>query len=363
MRIVKKIFKTLGILLSVVVLFVIVYVAYVFIQYYRIEDNQVLEIENNQTSEFNKNDTLTLSSYNIGFGAYSQEYSFFLDEGERKDGTKTKGIYSKALSKEDTIKNMNGIIDTIKELNVDFMFFQEVDVKANRSYFVNEYEQIKDTFNNYTSIYACNLHTAYLLYPLNDFMGKAEAGIVTLSKYKVDSSIRKQFPLSDSKFDNLFDLDRAFSVTRIKVDSKDLVLINIHMSAYDEGGIVRAKQLVVLNQILEEEKDNYVIVGGDFNHLLNDVKFDTELKDADWAAPFDFASLNPNYKVYAGSNAPTCRSSDIPYEKGVNNFVIIDGFICNNNIEVIKTEVIDTEFKYSDHNPTVLTFKLKQEIV
>lgn len=359
MRVVKKLFKTLGMILAVVILFIIIYVAYVFIQYYRIDDNLILELENNQTTLLDKTKTFTLSTYNIGFGAYSQEYSFFLDEGMTKDGVETKGVYSKALSKEETQKNTNGIIDVVKELSCDFMFFQEVDVKANRSYFVNEYETIKNTFNNYTSIYACNLHTAYLLYPLNDFMGKAESGIVTLSKYNVNSSIRKQFPLSDSKFDNLFDLDRAFTITRIKVDTKDLVLINIHMSAYDEGGVVRAKQMVVLNQILEQEKDNYVVVGGDFNHLLNDVKFETQLEDADWAAPFDFASLNKNYKVYAGSNAPTCRSSDIPYQKGVNNFVIIDGFICNNNIEVINTEVIDTEFKYSDHNPTVLTFKLK----
>ena len=114
-----------------------------------------------------------------------------------------------------------------------------------------------------------------------------------------------------------------------------------------------------LNKILETEKDNYVIVGGDFNHILSDKTFATTLEDPDWATPFDFNALNESYRVVAGENAPTCRSSDLPYQKGVNNFVIIDGFICNNNIEVIDAKVIDTEFKYSDHNPTVLTFKLK----
>ena len=356
---IKKIFKSLGIVISLFVLLIIIYVAYVFIQYYRIDDNKALEIENNQTILLDKNQTFTLSSYNIGFGAYSQNYSFFLDKGKTKEGIETKGKYSKALSKEDALNNTIGAINVINDLNVDFAFFQEVDTKANRSYFVNQSEKMRETFTSFSTIFACNLHTAYLLYPLNDFMGKAESGIVTLSKYKVDSSIRKQLPLSESKFDNLFDLDRALMITRFKVNEKELVLINIHMSAYDEGGVVRAKQMETLNKILETEKDNYVIVGGDFNHILSDKTFATTLEDPDWATPFDFNALNESYRVVAGENAPTCRSSDLPYQKGVNNFVIIDGFICNNNIEVIDAKVIDTEFKYSDHNPTVLTFKLK----
>ena len=74
---IKKIFKSLGIVISLFVLMIIIYVAYVFIQYYRIDDNKALEIENNQTILLDKNQTFSLSSYNIGFGAYSQNYSFF----------------------------------------------------------------------------------------------------------------------------------------------------------------------------------------------------------------------------------------------------------------------------------------------
>ena len=48
------------------------------------------------------------------------------------------------------------------------------------------------------------------------------------------------------------------------------MLINLHMSAYDEGGTIRAKQLEMLNAVLSEERaaGNYVIAGGDFNHCL-----------------------------------------------------------------------------------------------
>ncbi len=357
MKLFKKILKSAIIIVIACIVLVLGYCGYVLIQYYRIDDNLVLEVENNTNLQVETNTTYTIASYNIGFGAYDQEYSFFLDEGTKLDGTVTTGIYSKAVSKEHTVKNTEGAIETIKDLNVDFALIQEVDKEANRSYFVNQYLAIQEAFPKYSSIYASNLHTAYLLYPFNDMMGKAEAGLVTLSKYHINNATRYSLPLSESIFDNLFDLDRSFMMLRIPVLDKELVIINIHMSAYDEGGKVRAKQMQLLNEVLEKEKDNYVIVGGDFNHILDETEFPTEYLPE--TAIFDHENLNASYKVYAGNNAPTCRGADISYEKGVNKFIIIDGFICNQNVEVIKTEVIDTEFKYSDHNPTVLTFKLK----
>lgn len=363
MAIFKKVMITLGIILGVLILIVLGYVAYVWFQYYRIEDKKDLEIENQRTDVVEVDKEYTLTTYNIGFGAYNQEYSFFLDKGYMADGTPVVGKYSKAVSYEAADTNTNGSINAIKEINPDFMFFQEVDDHATRSYYINQYERIKDTFKNHLSIFANNFHSAYILYPFNDFMGKASAGIVTLSRYKMDSSIRYQLPLSDSKFDNLFDLDRCFSITRTKVsENKDLVLINIHMSAYDEGGKVRAEQFKLLNQVLKQEKDNYVIVGGDYNHILTkpETPFKTGQLVPDWIATINPDELYEGYHIVTGTNAPTCRSCDIPYEKGVNFTGILDGFICNDNIEVVNVEVVDLDFKYSDRNPVKLTFKLKK---
>ena len=71
----------------------------------------------------------------------------------------------------------------------------------------------------------------------------------------------------------------------------------------------------------------------------------------------DFASdLNDNFSFATSKNAPTCRSTDMPYEKGVNYTVVIDGFIVSKNIKVEKILNIDTDFKYSDHNPVYLEF-------
>ena len=355
----RKFIKIFSIVLISLVLVVISYVAYVLISFYRIEDNLELEITNNQEEIVLVGEEYTITTYNIGFGAYEQNYSFFMDTGEMQDGTTTKGVHSRALSKENEIKNTEGAIEEIKKLNADFCFFQEVDTKSTRSYKVNQKEMIEDEFASYASVYAVNYHSPYLFYPFYEPIGKSNSGILTLSKYKLSSSLRRSFPLSDSTLENLTDLDRCLSLTRIKVsDDKDLVLINLHFTAYDEGGVVRARQMEMLNEILVQEEANYVIVGGDFNHELVETNFPTTQIKPGWANPFPSSDLPSTYTVVAATNAPTCRGADIEYEKGVDYTVVIDGFIVNDKISVVSVENVDLDFKYSDHNPVKLVFKL-----
>ena len=86
----------------------------------------------------------------------------------------------------------------------------------------------------------------------------------------MNSAVRRQLPIADD-LSKLFDLDRCFSVMEYKVSTdKTLVIVNIHMSAYDEGGVIRNAQLDILNSFLESVNDenHYVIIGGDFNHDL-----------------------------------------------------------------------------------------------
>ena len=72
----KKFIKIFSIVLISLVLVVVGYLAYVLISYYRIEDNLELEIENNQETLLDLNKEYTITTYNIGFGAYEQNYSF-----------------------------------------------------------------------------------------------------------------------------------------------------------------------------------------------------------------------------------------------------------------------------------------------
>lgn len=354
-------FLIIGIVLLLIIAIVGGYVLYVVLQYYRIDDNTVLEIENPQTLVFDAAKEYTLMTYNIGFGAYDRDYSFFMDVGYMQDGTKITGKYGKAVSEENVRKNTEGSVALAKENPCDFYFFQEVDVDADRSRNINQLDALKTLGTDYASVYASNFHSAYLLYPFNDPHGKTEAGLVTMSKYAATSAVRRSYPVDDSFPTRFFDLDRCFSVLRIPVGEKELVLVNSHMSAYDEGGTIRAAQLEMLNGFMSDEyrKGNYVIVGGDFNHDIANTsdKFPTTQKFPDWVRKIEPSDLAEGFRFAADDSVPTCRSAEMPYEEGVNFTVVVDGFIVSDNVEAAAVN-IDNGFLYSDHNPVKLTFRL-----
>ena len=73
------------ILLGIIVLLILIvtgYVLYVIISYYRIDDRQSLDMEGKSKSDvFMLDKEYTVMIYNIGFGAYTQDFTFFMDGG------------------------------------------------------------------------------------------------------------------------------------------------------------------------------------------------------------------------------------------------------------------------------------------
>ena len=146
----------------------------------------------------------------------------------------------------------------------------------------------------------------------------------------------------------------------------ELVLINSHMSAYDKGGLMRQKQLELLRSCLEEEraKGNYVVCGGDWNHALggSEKLYPSKQLVPPWISVLKDTDLPAGFRYVKASNfaeVPTCRGVDIPYEKGVTYTCTIDGFFVSDNVAAEATH-IDNEFRYSDHNPVMLSFSLQK---
>lgn len=362
------------------------YFIYVLNSYERIPDNQELLIKDVENeSSVTIGEELSITSYNIGFGAYSQDYSFFLDESYTIDGVNNVGKYGTAKSLDEVLFNTRGAISVINALNPDFAIFQEVDTDSTRSHHVNQYDMIKESFSSFDSSFASNFHTVFLPYPLHDMHGASNAGLVTISKFNMLKSTRKQLEIA-SDLSKLFDLDRCYTVSEFTTsNNKTLVIVNIHMSAYDDGGI-RDAQLKQLNDFLASVNDDnhYVIIGGDYNHDIvtynpmydfNDenVAFSEykAFRKPEWLQYFfntdGTSRIHNAYTVFASTNAPTNRDASVPWEKGATYASTIDGFIVSSNIEVVSIETIVTEngnkgvshFAYSDHDPVLLKFILK----
>ncbi|MGN0073405.1 MAG: endonuclease/exonuclease/phosphatase family protein [Coriobacteriales bacterium] len=341
------------------------YVAYMLATYNRIPDKQQLEVENNQGAQLKVGEEYSALSYNIGFGAYTPEFTFFMDTGEMLDGTKTTGSSSWAASKESVESCTEYDIQVLREQDPSFVLLQEVDFGSTRSYGVDQRALITQAFPTMGSSFAVNYHSSFLFYPLTQPHGFANSGLLTLSSAQVKSAERRSYPVSQS-LSKYFDLDRCFAVSRVPVEGgAELVLINNHMSAYDQGGVVREQQLQMLRSVMEEEaaKGNYVIVGGDFNHAFcgSEQLFTGQQKTPSWLSVLGEGDIPEGFQIVCPSNlsqVASCRDSDIPYAKGVTFECTVDGFIVSSSVEA-SSRVIDCGYTASDHNPVRLEFTLK----
>lgn len=353
----KTSFKTLLAAVGILLLVVIAYVLYVLLSYSRIPDNQPLTaVGRAQHDTVKVGESYTVVTQNMGFGAYTPDFTFFMDGGTE----------SRAASAESVRDCFDKGLTQVGKFNPDFVLFQEIDLDSTRSFHIDQTKLVTDAFPAFQSVTAINYDSAYLMYPIFEPHGASKSSIVTLSRYAVTASTRRSFPISES-LSKLLDLDRCYSLSRIAVENgKELVLYNVHASAYGSDASVRTAQMTMLLNDMKSEYDkgNYVVCGGDFNHDFtgdSTKQLNGAAADFDWAQPFP-TELIPNGISrcinYTAPLAPTCRNCDIPYEDG-NFTIIVDGFLVSDNVTCTALQNVQTDFAYSDHNPVVITFTLQ----
>ena len=343
-KVVKRILKIVGIAIAVIVVVLIGYIIYLYASYHRIEDNKKLKVESRieQSKASEKLSTgkeYSALTYNIGFGAYTPDFSFFMDGGKS----------SWAKSKKSVISTVNGAGELVKSYNPDFALIEEVDLNSTRSYHVNEYSLLKNVMKDYDCVFAQNYDSAFLFYPFTQPHGSSKSGLALFSKYSITDSLRRSFPVSTS-FSKFFDLDRCYSISRVPVDNgKELVIFELHMSAYGNSDEIREGQINMLVSDMEKASED-----------------DSENRES-WAYPFPRKKLPSNFSFCIDQLSDekkdnlwnSARNADMEYKPGVTYTVTLDGFIISDNIECVKYDNINTGYTYSDHDPVYVKFKLK----
>lgn len=356
----SMVLRILGIMAALVILSAGGYAAFVLLTYSRIPDRVELAVRGDAGAEAEPGREYTAVTLNIGFGAYTADFTFFMDGGKE----------SRARSKEGVIECVGGSAADALSFEPDFALFQEVDTDSTRSFHVDEEEIILDAFGRkggFDSVFAQNYHSAYLMYPLTKPHGASNSGLLTLSAMDVAGALRRSLPIAEG-FKKLVDLDRCYSISRIRVNNgKELALFNVHLSAYGTDAAQGNRQLQMLfaDMQAEYEKGNYVVCGGDFNHdFTGDSKeyFNPGTdKTYSWCHPFPDETIPEGFKRctdYADGRIHTSRYTDRPY--GEDSFtVILDGFIISDNVQCTYVQNVDLGYRYTDHNPVVMRFVLQ----
>lgn len=325
---------------------------------YKPADVEKLALNGRAAEELGEGDAFTIMTWNVGYGALGESADFFMDGG----------THVSTADKELVETNVKAIGDTIAELSPDIVYLQEVDLDSKRSHYMNEQEMLMEQLDGYQNTFACNYKVCYVPYPLPT-IGKVECGIVTLSNYEVASAERIALPCPFTYPMRLANLKRCLMVDRIPIkgSDKELILVNLHLEAYDDGE-GKAAQTEMLRELLQEEADkgNYVIAGGDFNQTFSgaDNSKCPIVNEELWQpGAVDESVFADDWQFEMDTATPSCRSLDQPYEGADQNsfqYYLIDGFIVSSNIQVDSVKTQDLQFVNSDHNPVLMNVTLQK---
>ena len=259
--------------------------------------------------------------------------------------------------------NQQQAIAALQSVNPDVIGFQEIDFGARRSYGVNQMDAIAQALEMNAGAIAINWDKNYLpfpYWPLSAQFGKILSGQAIVSKYAVEKNRRivLERVASESFLYKAFYLERLAQVAQISLDGQPLIVISVHLEAFDEE--TRVNQTRFVRSLAEEYAQTLpVIVMGDFNSALNRGSFvtatgedkgETQFSIKEMLASSQFAPATPQT---AWDNGNATFPADSPEYKL--DYI----FYTPSTIEVMETRVLEAASQSSDHLPLMMKFRFK----
>lgn len=262
--------------------------------------------------------------------------------------TNNKAVKKTSEHKAMFVQNLKKAIVEIERITPDIIAFQEIDYDASRSYNVNQEEEIVTLGYNYVAK-GVNWDKRYLpfpYWPLTAHFGKVVSGQSVLSKYPIKEYERIALDRVEETpfYIDRFYIDRLLQVVKITLEGKDVIVMNVHLEAFDKP--TRVKQFKYVLNIFNTYKKEYpTILLGDFNSQARDkeavINEMFRLKDVGNAA-FEAGSPENTFD----SRNPTQRIDYIFYTK--------------KSIKYMGGKVLNQFSEISDHLPLEMQFKLNR---
>ena len=352
----KRFLKVLLIIVLVIVAAAAGLIAWLSIAEYKPENVEQLDFttRDENAPALPQGESLTVLSWNIGYGGLGSNADFFMDGGENVKSSDRVRVESNLLNIRELLYGGNA---------PDLVLLQEVDTNSSRTYSIDQSAYLAGANSAHALNYAC----PFVPFPLPP-IGKVHSGLFTTTDYAIERAERISLPCPFSWPVSTANLKRCLLVSYLPIEGSDkqLVLVNLHLEAYDdgEGKIAQTRQLNEFIQS-EYEKGNYVIAGGDFNQVFPGTTDTYPIKNPDLWAPgvLEAEMLPAGWQFAFDDSVPTCRLLNHPYDpdRPDTQFYVIDGFILSPNVAVKSVTTLDEQFTYTDHNPVSLTVMLSEE--
>lgn len=244
-------------------------------------------------------------------------------------------------------ENMQKVLVETKKVNPTIIAFQEIDYDAKRSYNINQEKQIAELGFPYsaTSINWDEQYVPFPYWPISMHFGKVVSGQSIISKYPIKEQQRIVLQrVADAPFyRNAFYLERLAQVVKVVLNDQEIMVINVHLEAFDKP--TRVKQFDEVVKIFNQYKDQYpTILLGDFNSEANDPSSVIQKM---------FAMKNVGNAAFNADKIENTFDSNLPHKR-------IDYiFYTKNSIKYISGKVLNEFGEASDHLPVFMEFRLK----
>ena len=349
----RKFLKICAIILLVPVVIFAIVIGFATLTDYRPDVSEVFPNLKSTSDTLPDSAAINLLIWNIGYCGLDKHMDFFYDGG------------TKVRTPEEQLRFNYSAISRFLQTDdsVDMILLQEVDVRSKRSYRINEVQQFTEVLNEYSAYYGKNYDVFFVPVPPAHPMGAVNSGLLSLSRINPATTARYTFPGQYGWPKRLFMLDRCFMVMRFPVSNgKELLVINTHNEAYDDGSI-RDQQMSYLKEFLlsEYKQGNYIVVGGDWNQCPPGFKphFSEDVFDTLNNKGVEVNYLPPDWQWVYDANTPTNRRLDIAYSRGKTLTTVIDYFLLSPNVRPLAYKITDLGFENSDHQPVSIKIALK----
>lgn len=286
-------------------------------------------IQNKYAAQIDNDSVFSIVTYNIGY---------LSGMTNNKAIAKPKSLFD---------ANLETVVTQIKTENPDIIALQEIDYAAARSYYVNQEEEISKLGYTYVAR-GINWDEHYLPFPYwppSMHFGKVVSGQSIISKYPLKNYERIVLErVGDNPFyRDAFYLDRLLQIVRVELNGTEVVLMNVHLEAFDKA--TRVRQLTKVIELFKEySQKGPTILLGDFNS-------DPNYKDAAIKKVFELPGI--------GSAAYSKAAYDLTYDSA-KPFERLDYiFYTENSIEYVSGKVLKNFAQASDHLPVEMRFRLR----
>jgi endonuclease/exonuclease/phosphatase family metal-dependent hydrolase len=253
-------------------------------------------------------------------------------------------------------KNMQAFLKLLEHVKPDFIGFQEIDFASKRSCQVDQVQMIAESAGYKYNALAVNWDKQYVPFPTwppSVNFGKIISGQAVCSRLPIISTQRIVLEKPGNKpfyYQNLY-LDRLVQVTNIKIFERNLILLNVHLEAFDRH--TREKQARKTLEIYRTFKDNYpVLLLGDFNCVPPDAPQKNNFIDEPGTDFTNDGTIALFLAEKSLSMADPARFT-FPSEKPTRRLDYI--FYNHEKIHCVKSWVMDG-IDCSDHLPLLMTF-------